>query len=82
MEDKNSGGFADVKIEPVGIAAPPKVPLKRQVRPFNAAFGSTGFCTNGLNVQFMHRTAKPQISRKEAALNDWLRHQRKPAPYT
>lgn len=33
MEDKNTGGIADVKIEPVEIAAPPKVPLKRQVRP-------------------------------------------------
>ena len=30
MEDKNTGGFADVKIEPVETAAPPKVPLKRQ----------------------------------------------------
>lgn len=33
MEDKNTGGFADVKIEPVETVAPPKVPLKRQVRP-------------------------------------------------
>ncbi|SAG07311.1 Uncharacterised protein [Enterobacter cloacae] len=32
------------------------------MRPFNAAFGSTGFCTNGLNVQFMHRTAKLGIA--------------------
>ena len=33
MEDKNTSGFTDVKIEPVEIVAPPKVPLKRQVRP-------------------------------------------------
>ena len=33
MEDKNTSGFTDVKIEPVEIVAPHKVPLKRQVGP-------------------------------------------------
>lgn len=32
MEDKNTGGFTDVKIEPIETA-PPKVTLKRPVRP-------------------------------------------------
>lgn len=58
MEDKDTGGIADVKIEPVETAAPPKVPLKRQVRPLkgvvvycNKERGYMGFECDGHGYQ-------------------------------
>lgn len=58
MEDKNTGGFADVKIEPVETAAPPKVALKRQVRPLKGVVvyyskerGYMGFECEGRSYQ-------------------------------
>jgi hypothetical protein len=36
--------------------------LKRQMRLLNTAFGRTSFCTDGLNVQFVHRTTKLRVA--------------------
>lgn len=54
MEDKNTGGIADVEIKPVETAAPPKVPLKRQVRPLKGVVvycGYMGFECDGHGYQ-------------------------------
>lgn len=53
MEDKNTGGFADVKIEPVAPAAPKRIvkPMKGTVVYYSKERGYMGFECDGRGYQ-------------------------------